>query len=36
MDELVERFGHPIMIHPDNVRRVDPASLEEPAMPRLG
>jgi hypothetical protein len=36
MDELVERFGHSIMIHPDNVRRVDPASLEEPAMPRLG
>lgn len=35
MDELAERFSHQIMIHPDNVRRVDPKLLEEPAAPRL-
>jgi hypothetical protein len=26
---------HPVMIHPDNVRRVDPAELEQPNLTQL-
>ncbi len=29
MDELAERFDRPVMIHPDNVRRIDPAERGE-------
>ncbi|WP_242187219.1 hypothetical protein [Sphingomonas sp. CARO-RG-8B-R24-01] len=35
MDELVERFGASVMIHPDNVRQVEPAELEGPQQDRL-
>ncbi len=32
MDDLHERFGNPVMIHPDNISRVEPADLEGPVQ----